>query len=146
MLNRLAAFALIALMGLSSCAKEEIVENTDINTVLASGTWKVAYFEETGVDETVTYTTYDVVFNADGTAISNPNQPYNSQVIVNGTWQSTVNPADNSIDLNIDLGEADRSGYLSGNWDVVEHTPNLIRLQDPNTRTGDIAYLTFEKQ
>jgi len=117
---------------------------TTIQNHLASGTWKITEFIDSGMDETNQFTAYNFTFNSTG--VLNANNGTNSY---NGTWSITdSNSNDDSqddLDFNIYFNLTNNFEDLNDNWDFVTHSSTKIELIDSSGGNGETDYLTFEK-
>jgi hypothetical protein len=116
----------------SNGADVEAVENA-----LQDGTWRITYFFD-DTDETSDFSGYSFTFNDDGTLAAMA-----GATTVNGTW--SVGTDDDETKLNLNLGTASPWDELEDDWDVVEHTGTKIVLEDESGGSGEIDYLTLEK-
>jgi hypothetical protein len=132
------------LLGFSSCQKDN--EYVTLDTALPAGNWKITYFADSyGVDESVTYNQYEFEFNGDGTVVGDPMHPNNPAE--NGSWYTSLD-ANGDVNFHLQFINQDRWAYLVADWDVIEQTSDLVRLQTTRNRgnNGNISYLTFEKE
>lgn len=117
-----------------------------INTV-TSGTWKVTFFEDDGVDETYHFTGYNFTFGA-----SNVLTATNGTNTYTGTWSVTNDdsnddsPSSSGLDFNIFFTSPPNfNDELSDDWDILSRTDIKIELVDVSGGNGGTDYLTLEK-
>lgn len=117
-----------------------------INTV-SSGTWRITFYEDNGVNETNNYANYIFTFNSNGVLTATNSTSYN------GTWSvtssnSTDDNPNNDLDFNIAFVAPAPSAFtddLTDDWDIISYTANRIQLIDVSGGNGGTDYLTFEK-
>ena len=111
---------------------------TTTSQVVASGSWKISLFTDSGNDETADFNGYNFVFNIDGTLSAIKNG-----ITQAGSW--IVN--ESSKKFNINLGPKDNSnqplGELTDDWLILSRTNTEIRLTDNNPSRNE--FLTFVK-
>ena len=103
---------------------------------LTTGSWFVTLFDDGGTDETCEYVDYEFTFSLDGSATGE-----SSSNSVDGYWAVDNNNNDLRLILNFDSGGSGNPlGELNDNWDVNNHTINLIQLQDGTGGGADILH------
>jgi len=102
--------------------------------ILTDGTWYVNYFFD-DQDETFLFNGYQFNFNADNTALAN-----NGSNQVNGTWNLSNS---STPDLILFFGSNSPFDELDEDWDILEVTPQIIRLKHVSGGDGSIDFLTF---
>ena len=107
-----------------------------IRDILMDGTWFVASYIDSGVDETSDYTGYDVNFNLGNQVVATNGSNTN-----NGTWIVS----DNGQDLDLSFVDIPFNEFNSG-WDIISALPNRIELRDISGGGGGTDILIFEKQ
>ncbi len=121
----------------SSCDPASGVDSTT-SQIVASGSWKVTLFTDSGNDETSDFLGYTFTFNSNGIL-----SVVKNGVTTNGTWN--VNSSSNKF--NIDLGPKIVSnkplGELTDDWKILSTTETVIRLTDDNASSNE--FLTFTK-
>ncbi len=145
------AVALLA----TSCDSNDEPANTaaDVNAaelqaMAQDGQWRITYYYDTDREETDDYTGYVFTFGADGMV-----RAANGTMEVTGTWSVSDSsssdddsPDDsNDVDFNLFFSTPAIFEELSDDWDILEYTPNRIRLIDVSGGDGSTDYLTFEK-
>jgi hypothetical protein len=106
--------------------------------VLTTGDWYVTnYFDD--VDETALFDGLVFNFASDGTATAD-----DGAMTTNGTW-SISSGDDTPLELNLNFGLAVPFDELDEDWDVLEATDDIIRLQDISGGDGTTDVLTFER-
>ena len=152
-----ALFMLSFTLILSSCSSDDddnspsnnIQQIAQIENDVASGTWQITNFIDSGQDETSDFTGYNFTFNTNGTLLAT-----DGSNTLNGTWSITNDDSDddsddddNDIDFNIAFPVTDSSDFedLNEDWDIVTVTSSVIQLRDDGDGNGDVDELTFEK-
>lgn len=106
----------------------------DFPAILTDGTWYVNYFFD-DQDETFLFNGYQFKFNADNTALAD-----NGTNQVNGTWNLS---GSSTPDLILFFGTNSPFDELDEDWDILEATPQIIRLKHVSGGDGSIDFLTF---
>ena len=146
--------AMIFMLNVASmCSNDDDSPNTPnsadptpvINTV-TQGTWRITFFEDSGVNETYHFTGYNFTFGA-----SNVLTATNGTNTYTGVWSVTNDDSDDdspSNDLNFNIlfsSPANFADELSDDWDILSRTDTKIELVDVSGGNGGTDYLTFEK-
>jgi hypothetical protein len=120
----------------SSC---ERAGGTDASTsqVVASGSWKVILFTDSGNDETSDYTGYTFTFNSGGTLAAVKNG-----VTTNGTWSVNSSSGKFNISLGPKIDANKPLGELTDDWKILSNTTTMIRLTDDNASSNEFLTLT----
>ena len=143
---------LSVVMGILSCSDDDqttvpAIQNqtqTQIETNVASGTWRISLFVDSGVDETKDFAGYKFIFNTNG--VLDSGNGVNNYV---GTWSiSDRNSSDdtqNDLDFNIFFNLTNDFEDLNDDWDFISNSATKIELIDISGGNGDTDLLTFEK-
>jgi len=143
---------LSVVMGMLSCSDDDRVivpqaqnqTQTQIETDVASGTWRISLFVDSGVDETKDFAGYKFIFNTNG--VLDSGNGVNNYV---GTWSiSDSNSSDdtpNDLDFNIFFNLTNDFEDLNDDWDFVSYSVSKIELIDVSGGNGGTDFLTFEK-
>ena len=120
----------------SNTTVEEVV------STVASGTWRITNYVDSGTDETADFSGYNFTFGSNSVLTA-----ANGTNTYEGTWSVTDDDdgPSNDIDFNILFSAPTAFVDLSDDWDVVERTSTKIRLVDDSGGNGGTDYLTFEK-
>jgi len=116
---------------------------SEIESNLQSGSWRITEFIDSGNDETNTFSGYDFTFNSNGELIASDGS--NDFV---GTW-SLINEGNSSsledLELKINFDVTNDFEDLNDDWDFVTQTSTEIQLIDISGGNGGTDELTFEK-
>lgn len=151
-LKLVSILALVYVLNVASmCSSDDDNSNVSadptpvINTV-TSGTWRIALYEDNGVNETNNYSNYIFTFNSNGVLTAANSTSYN------GTWSVTASDSDDDSqdDLEFDIAFVAPAPNaftddLTDDWDIISYTATRIQLVDVSGGNGDTDYLTFEK-
>lgn len=126
----------------------DMVNAEQVKSTVTSGSWRVALFEEDGVDETNDFSDYTFVFESDGRLIAD-----NGETSVSGAWSITSDSnssdddssSDDDVDFNIFFASPANFAELSEDWDIVSFSNSRIELKDVSGGDGSIDRLVFEK-
>ncbi|MEP7107336.1 MAG: hypothetical protein ABI760_05125 [Ferruginibacter sp.] len=142
MKTNILGIALAFMIALSSCSKKDSNNNaittTTVNTTVSSGTWRVTYFLNTNIDETVNFSGYNFTF-ATGSVLTAVNGANTST----GSW-ATGND-DTKVKLVLLFSTPGNFAHLNEDWQVTERTDSRIKLQHISGGGGVTDFLTFEK-
>lgn len=139
-------------MGVLSCSDDDRVTvpaiqnqtQTQIETNVASGTWRISLFVDSGVDDTKDFAGYKFIFNTNG--VLDSGNGVNNYV---GTWSiSDRNSSDdtqNDLDFNIFFNLTNDFEDLNDDWDFISNSTSKIELIDVSGGNGGTDFLTFEK-
>jgi len=116
-----------------------------INTV-TSGTWRITFYEESGVNETYHFTGYNFTFgSANVLTATNGTNTYTGSWSVTNDDSNDDSPS-NDLDFNILFSSpANFADELSDDWDILSRTDTKIELVDVSGGNGGTDYLTLEK-
>ena len=151
-LKLISVLSLVFVLNVASmCSDDDDTNNTAnptpvINTV-TQGTWRITFYEDSGVNETINYSNYIFTFGANGVLTAVNTNTYT------GSWSVTTdNSADdspsNDLDFNILFTAPSPATFvddLSDDWDIISYTSTKIELVDVSGGNGGTDYLTFEK-
>ncbi|GAA0871840.1 hypothetical protein GCM10009117_09860 [Gangjinia marincola] len=121
----------------SDCDDDGDVDDADLVNALTTGDWYVTNFTEDNQDETGVYADYTFNFFTDQTTTAT-----NSNGTTTGSWATDSD--DGELELLLNYGEADPLDELTEDWDVVEVTNEIIRLEDADD-DGTVDTLTLER-
>ncbi|MFI0426343.1 MAG: hypothetical protein ACH34V_05250 [Flavobacterium sp.] len=116
-----------------------------INTV-TSGTWRITFYEDSGVNETYHFTGYNFTFgSANVLTATNGTNTYTGSWSVTNDDSNDDSPS-NDLDFNILFSSpANFADELSDDWDILSRTDTKIELVDVSGGNGGTDYLTLEK-
>lgn len=135
----------------SSCTDEDdsavnnSVDPTPVINAVNTGTWRVTFYEDSGVDETSNFSGYNFSFGA-GNILSATNGT-NTYL---GTWSVTSDNSmddspSNDLDFNIAFSAPVNFAELTDDWNIVSYTTAKIELIHVSGGSGGTDYITFEK-
>jgi len=141
-------------MGIVSCSDDDRLINlppqnqnltqTQIETNVQLGTWRITLFIDSGVDDTKDFAGYKFIFNTNGVLDSS-----NGVKEYEGTWSiSDSNSNDdspNDLDFNIHFNLTNDFEDLNEDWDFISNSATKIELIDVSGGNVGTDYLTFEK-
>lgn len=143
--------ALIFMLNVASmCSKDDDSSSssdpTPIINIVTSGTWRITFFEDSGVNETYHFTGYNFTFGSANvlTATNGSNTYTGSWSVTNGN--SSDDSPSNDLDFNIFFSSpANFADELTDDWDIISRSDTKIMLKDVSGGNGGTDYLTFEK-
>jgi hypothetical protein len=150
----ISAFIFLLLLNVvSSCSDEDdnttvvntSVDPTPVINVVNNGTWRITLFNDSGVDETSNFTSYDFSFGA-----SNILSATNGINTYSGTWSVTSDNSlddspSNDLDFNIAFSTPVNFAELTEDWNIISYTATKIELIHVSGGGGGTDYITFEK-
>jgi len=117
---------------------------TQIEANVASGTWRISLFIDSGVDDTKDFAGYKFIFNAN--KVLDSGNGVNNYM---GTWSisdsNSTDDSPNDLDFNIHFNLTNDFEDLNDDWDIISHSPSKVELIDVSGGNGGTDYLTFEK-
>jgi hypothetical protein len=151
-LKLISVLSLVFVLNVASmCSDDDDTNNTAnptpvINTV-SQGTWRITFYEDSGVNETTNYSNYIFTFGANGVLTAVNTNTYTGSWSVT-TDNSTDDSPSNDLDFNILFTAPSPATFvddLSDDWDIISYTSTKIELVDVSGGNGGTDYLTFEK-
>lgn len=145
---RLSLFAILLNL-VFSCSSDSSSNNsvdpTPVINTVKTGTWRITFYEDSGVDETTHFTSYDFTFASSGVLTAT-----NGANTYIGTWSVTSdNSGDdspsNDLDFNIAFTSPVNFADLTDDWNILERTDTKIKLVHVSGGNGGTDYITFEK-
>lgn len=135
----------------SMCSDDDDTNNaadpTPVINTVTSGTWRITFYEDSGVNETTNYSNYIFTFGPNGVLTAANTNTYTGSWSVT-TGNSTDDSPSNDLDFNILFTTPAPATFvddLSDDWDIISYTPTKIELVDVSGGNGGTDYLTFEK-
>jgi hypothetical protein len=128
---------LVLLVLFTSCSKDDSISQSDISSLIQEGTWKVVLFKEDAIDETSNFTNYEFTFMNGGTV-----NVMNGGSSMIGTWATGSDDSNTKLVL---LFTSSPLEELSEDWQVLERTATVLKLQHISGGSGDTDLLTFQK-
>jgi hypothetical protein len=132
------ALLLLVCLSCDDSSPDKRNETSSIMNDLQTDTWVITHFFDTQ-DETDHFAGYVFTFNDDGTVVAAKDAS-----AINGMW-SVSSSGNGGSKLNLDFDVIDPFDELNDDWDVTEHTSDLLRLKDVSGGSGETDLLTFEK-
>lgn len=120
-----------------------------INTA-TSGTWKIAYYSDSGNDRTAWFANYLFTFNPDNAVLAtNGDNSFTGSWSVANSHHSKSGSDDDygssDVDFNLGFGSPAQFAELTDDWNIVSYSANRIELIDVSGGNGGTDYITFEK-
>lgn len=113
----------------------------ELKTIMTSGSWIVTFYFDTDHEETNNFTTFEFVFNPQGSITASNGVETN-----NGTWSVTPDSSgDGEIDFIIFFADPPDFAELSDDWEVISYTNDKLELRDVSGGNGGTDLLTFER-
>jgi hypothetical protein len=121
------------------------IDPTPVINTVKSGTWRVTFYEESGLNHTSYFTNYNFTFAA--LNVLTANNGTNNYV---GTWSVTSDDSGddsptNDLDFNIGFATPTNFEELTEDWNILERTDTKVRLVHISGGNGGTDYITFEK-
>lgn len=140
-IKKIAVFVFAFTTLITSCKKDDNSSsntNSNLSSTIQQGTWKVTSYIDSGTDETNHYTGYVFQFNTNGTVVASK-----TGSTVNGSWSKGTD--DSQAKLILDFGATAPFDELNDDWNVIEQSSSIIKLEDISGGGSGTDYLTFEK-
>jgi hypothetical protein len=116
-----------------------------INTV-SSGTWKVTFYQESGVDHTPYFTGFNFTFGSNNVlTATNGTNTYTGSWSVTSDDKSNNDNSKDDVDFNIAFPSPSNFLELTEDWHILERTNTKIRLTHVSGGNGGTDFLTIEK-
>ena len=134
------------IIAILSCSNDDDPTNspTAVENTVKTGTWKITRFEDSGNNETASFSGYNFVFDANGTLTASSG----TNLFV-GTWSVTDDGSsdDNSDDMHFNINFSLNNSFeeLSEDWHFVSYSASRIELIHVSGGNGGTDYLTFER-
>ncbi|WP_417871891.1 hypothetical protein [Winogradskyella sp.] len=153
-----ALYSILLMMSFSlmsfTCSDDDDGNNQDnsqeialIQTTVESGDWIVTSYIDSGTDETNDFNGYTFTFGTNGSlTATNGNTTYNGNWSVTDSNSNDDSP-DSDIDFNISFPVPDDHDFddLNDDWDIINHSNNMISLRDVSGGDGSVDTLIFER-
>lgn len=139
---------LIAAVGLvfsvTSCKKDDIKQKENIEAEVTSGTWRISNFNDSGINETANFNSYNFTFEDNGTlTASNGTNTYTGSWSITDSNSNDDSPDD--LDFNVNFNLTNDFEDLNDDWDIISHTSSALQLKDVSGGNGGTDELTFVK-
>ncbi len=142
-MKNISIFILVLFVGFFfGCAKDSGKNNdaASVSNTLTSGTWRVTWFWNTGIDKTGDYTGYTFTFEPSG--ILNAVKGGTNST---GVWSAIdSNEGSENCDVIITFSTQNLLASLSRKWHVIQESATKLRMVDDGG-SGGADYLTIEK-
>ena len=116
---------------------DDDIDDSALMAALVNGTWKIKSYVDVS-DLTTKFTNYIFTFNVDGSAVAN-----DATASVNGNWKTY---GDNGLELDLDFADDTLLDELNEDWEIVEFTPDIIKLKHVDNVDEAVRSLVFEKK
>jgi hypothetical protein len=129
-----------------SCDNDDDSTNSPaaVENNVKTGTWKITRFEDSGNNETSSFSGYNFVFDANGTLTAS-----SGINLFVGTWSVTDDNSndDSSDDMHFNINFSVNNSFeeLNEDWHFVSYSPSKIELIHVSGGNGGTDYLTFER-
>lgn len=134
----LTGIVMLTAFSLTSCKKDNTTPSTKQTlSHIEDGTWKITLFNDSGKDEMYHFQDYTFKFS-DG--IISVTGSGNS---ISGSY--SISESGSKVKLVMSFGASSPFDELNDDWNVLESTPEKIRLEDVSGGNGGTDILTFEK-
>ncbi|MEE4177569.1 MAG: hypothetical protein V2I46_08665 [Bacteroides sp.] len=137
-----ASLLFVLSLALLSCSKDDsATDNTpaQVEDNFSSGSWKVTFFEEDGVNQTGYFDGYNFSFSTNNTVVAT-----NGSNTVNGTWSTFEDSGSTKFDLNFTASSGPFE-EISEDWRVISNSSTKIELRHESGGDGSIDLLTFSR-
>ena len=135
----------------SSCSDEDdvavnnSVDPTPVINMVNTGTWRITFYQDSGIDETSDFSGYNFSFGA-GNILS----ATNGTNTYTGTWSVTSDNSNddspsNDLDFNIAFSAPANFAELTEDWNIISYTATKVQLVHVSGGGGGTDYVTFEK-
>ena len=135
----------------SSCSDEDdvavnnSVDLTPVINTVNTDTWRITFYQDSGVDETSDFSGYNFSFGA-GNILS----ATNGTNTYTGTWSVTSDNSNddspsNDLDFNIAFSAPANFAELTEDWNIISYTATKVQLVHVSGGGGGTDYVTFEK-
>jgi hypothetical protein len=142
-----ASYLIVIFLMAISCGDDSLEQpNTkaqEMRDIVTNGRWIIAYFFDSGTEETDKFNGYTFDFGSGGTVNAT-----NGPIKHSGLW--SVTPEGNSndytdMDFNLSFSDPPEFAELSLDWEIISVSSSKISLQRVSGGSGDTDLLTFEK-
>jgi hypothetical protein len=113
------------------------ISPSEVTETMASGSWRVSYYQDRDDDETSNYSGYVFSFTTAGVAVATKNT-----IDVVGGWSTTDSGSKVKVILSFTGSPLDE---LSQDWEVIQRSSTEIKLRHVSGGDGHIDYLTLSK-
>ena len=135
----------------SSCSDEDdvavnnSVDPTPVINMVNTGTWRITFYQDSGVDETSDFSGYNFSFGA-GNILSatNGTNTYTGTGSVTSDNSNDDSPS-NDLDFNIAFSAPANFAELTEDWNIISYTATKVQLVHVSGGGGGTDYVTFEK-
>lgn len=135
----------------SMCSNEDdsnsITDPTPVVNTVNQGTWRITFYEDSGVNETANYANYIFTFGSNNVLTAANTNTFTGSWSVTSDDSNDDSPS-NDLDFNILFTTPATATFvddLSDDWDIISYTSTKIELVDVSGGNGGTDYLTFEK-
>lgn len=145
-MKRISWFAFVFFFSgiLASCKNDNDNAQERIENNVASGTWRITEFIDSGDPETHHFTGFNFDFDESGVVTAS-----NGTLTYTGTWSITDSNSDDDglddLDFNLSFPQTNEFQDLNDDWDILSESSTQIELTDVSGGGGGTDFLTFGK-
>lgn len=136
--------SIVGLLVLSACKKDDVKAIEAIESEMASGSWRITRYVDSGNDETSDFAGYNFTFSSSGALSAT-----NGIATYSGTWSvndsNSNDDSEDDVDFSIYLSATGNFESLNDDWDISSHSSTSLSLIDISGGNGGTDELVFTK-